>query len=713
MKDWFTAEELSQMDLPGMPATKRAFQIKAKSGDWKSRVRENSYGVHEYEFSSLPLELQTLIAEQMASKGKIKDIPVTKTNTTEDKKAAKAAAKTIVLQQVNQYLQKAPGSKTAAMASFVKIYCSKGFPNIPQWVYEAVPSVTDRSLWRWRKQRQNDDFNALGRSRNARKKTGILDLAEDGAVARYIAAIITKQPHLNAEHVQDLCLAQFGDTLTGEYPKTGKVFKESMPTLRTFQNWIARWKVENADVLEKITNPDGYKNKRQIAIGRADAGIECLNQLWEIDASPADVLCVDGRYSIYAIIDVWSRRAMFSVSKTACTEASLSLVRRAIMEWGVPEAIKTDNGADFISRRFTTALAHLGIEQPLCQPFTPESKPHVERVIGTLQRGLMPLLDGYVGHSVADRKQIEARKAFAQRLGESADKAFAVKLTHEDLQARMDAWASDKYAHRPHSGINNQSPFERAASWPYPIKKIEDERALDVLLSPLAGQDGYRTITKKGLRINNGYFYAPGLELHVGARVFVRHDDEDMGRVFVFDEDGQFICEAINHDRLGVDRRQAAMLAKASQKKHLAEKSAELKRDMRKITPEKMAEDVLAVAREKSSKLSKFPSQSEAYTNEALEEASKAFEREPVSTDMSPDERKRHEKFLEDFHAPKITESEEERAEKAREEKLERLMKRQEQGEELPPEEERWVYHVVATPWYRAKKAHEDRLKGD
>ncbi|WP_425646786.1 hypothetical protein [Agrobacterium leguminum] len=48
---------------------------------------------------------------------------------------------------------------------------------------------------------------------------------------------------------------------------------------------------------------------------------------------------------------------------------------------------------------------------------SPEQKGHVERIIKTFQHEVGPQLSGYIGHSVADRKAIEGRKSFAQRLG--------------------------------------------------------------------------------------------------------------------------------------------------------------------------------------------------------------------------------------------------------------------------------------------------------
>lgn len=480
-----------------------------------------------------------------------------------------------------------------------------------------------------------------------------------------------------------------------------------MPKIRAFERFISAWKIENAEVYEKTRDPDGWKNKRMVAHGRADADVFRLNQIWQIDASPADIMCVDGRYSIYAIIDVWSRRALFHVSRTACTEASLLLLRKAIMEWGVPEELKTDNGSDFVSHRFKTALETLGIEHTVCPPFSPEKKPFVERVIRTMQHDLMEILPGYLGHSVTDRKKIEGRKAFSQRLGENDDKTFSVSLSHDQLQDYMDAWCRDKYAHKVHSTLR-MSPFARAASWIEPIRRIDNERGLDILLAPLAGSDGFRTIGKKGIRINNCDFAGPGLELHIGARVMVRHDPDDMGRIYVFNEDHEFICEALNYDMLGADRKQAAIAAKREQKKVYAERAKETKRLMRGIKPEDMAEKILAVHAQNSATLTQFPVPAEAYTTAALDEAARPFEK-PVQHPQSAAELAAHAKFVKNFKAPpRPSEDEDRKKWEARVKACEAL---EEKGSVLNADDAAWMANIRHTAWYKAHKNFEAMKK--
>ena len=162
-------------------------------------------------------------------------------------------------------------------------------------------------------------------------------------------------------------------------------------------------------------------------------------------------------------------------------------MRRAILAWGVPERVKTDNGSDFKAKATERLFASLRIETEASTPFSPEQKGHVERAIGTMQRDLVSMLPGFVGHSVADRKKIEERKAFSARLGIDDAKAFKVEMTEKELQDRCDQWARDRYGERPHAGLGGGSPNAAALAYPGKIKWIENIRALDLLVAPIAG----------------------------------------------------------------------------------------------------------------------------------------------------------------------------------------------------------------------------------
>ena len=391
--------------------------------------------------------------------------------------------------------------------------------------------------------------------------------------------------------------------------------------MRTFQHFLKGLKATEEALLAKVTNPDAFKSRFRVS-GRGSHPVSSLNELWMIDASPADALCVDGRHSLYVCVDIYSRRLVVQVTRTPRAESVALLMRRAILAWGVPERVKTDNGSDFKAKSTARLFSSLRIEPEAAAPFSPEQKGHIERAIGTLQRDLMPLLPGFVGHSVTDRKVIEERKAFSARLGADDARAFKVDLTARELQGWCDDWAAGRYANRPHDGLRGQTPAAAAAAWTGKTRRIEDIRALDLLIAPIAGKDGLRSVTKTGLRIaHSHYLFAAAMP---GAQVFVRMDPIDMGRAYVFEPDGEtYLGEAVCPELAGVDPVKAVAMARAAQKALLDEGTRRLRADMARIRPRDVAEWVVGRARAAADVID-FPTTIEGYATPALDAAGEA-----------------------------------------------------------------------------------------
>lgn len=715
MKKAFTARELAELGLDCLPKLRGDVSRKATRENWPSRPRQGAGGGREFPFAELPLNLQAAIMRQCAEQNTLTDAPCPMPDAAQAAPRAKdrAAAKAVIVAAFEK-LRSHVGDIKTAEADFINTYAAEaamgGGVSLPAWLFKVYPSFSIQALRRWRSEAKAGHGVLQHQKRGRRRGQSVLAQANEGKVGEYIAALLVKNTHINAGHIRDLCRATFGAVLDMDGRSV------PLPKIRAFERYIIQWKAVNASLYEKMTNPDGYKNRHQMAIGRNDAGVVRLNQVWEIDASPADTICVDGRYSTYCIIDVWSRRSLFSVSKTPRTEASLLLVRRAILEWGVPETLKTDNGSDFVSKRFMAAVASLGIHQHICPPFSPEKKAFVERMIGTMQRELMPLLPGFTGHNVADRKRIEGMKTFSQRLGEGDDKSFGVSLSHEQLQAHMDRWATDVYAQRHHGGLGKIAPAVKAASWKEPVRMVENIRALDLLLAPLAEGDGFRVIGKKGIRVANGHFYGAGLELYMGKRVMVRHDPEDMGRVFVFTEDEDFICEAINIDRLGVDPAAAAAEAKARQKQITHEGSREIRRLARQMTPELVTETYLSPAAREAAKVSVFPHAGKTYSTKSLDEAARAERKRRIAPrQRTAEEAVKHEAFVKDFKefqqsAEKKKSNVERWKDRARE-----IEAKMDTGGNISEADSVWLEDMKSESWYKAWKnaeAHKAALEG-
>ncbi len=522
----------------------------------------------------------------------------------------RAESRHAVVQACDTFITNAGLGRHSGAAVFAALYNAGAIP-IDQATRETLPTVHANSIKNWRAALHRDGMVALaGRYGRHRIGTGTID--KDPDLRDFVVGLLAAKPHVDAAQIMRGLRARFDDG-------------RALPSYRAAQRWVAKWKRENADVFQAVTDPDAFRSRRGVAFGSASDNIVALNELWELDSTPADVMLSDGRrHAIVGVIDVWSRRAMVLVTPTSRAVAITTLLRRAMAAWGVPVAIKTDNGSDYVSFHMKRALADLAVDHRLCPPYSPDRKPHIERFLGTLSHQFLELLPGYVGHSVNDRKAIENRRSFAQRAGADAADLVAVGMSAADLQTALDEWCDTVYGRAVHSGID-MSPFERAAGWRGELRRIADERALDVLLAEAPGK-GHRTVTKKGLRLDGATFIAGELGAYIGRQVHVRYDPTDMGSIYVFDcETGAFIVCAECPERTGIDRRAAAMRAKAMQKAYIGEEKKKLRAKSRKVTPEKIAEEMLAQGRRAAGVVVAMPQQADAHETPALAEAAAAM----------------------------------------------------------------------------------------
>lgn len=641
MKEFLTASEIAQKALPGLPASKRGIAKLAARAGWAripGATRTRTDGAVEYSVTLLPETARHVLAGRAVAAPVI--APPGPATIERDARMA-------ILTLQKSFADAACLKLRTSDAAFATAY-NAGHVAADDWVHAAFPSISERSLRNWRRWRDQGSERFARKAGGGTRKPSVLATANDGAVADLIAGALVRQPHLTARRVRSLVLAAFGNNLDVMLDD-GALLDVPVPQERAFRDYIAAFKTGNRMALAAITDPDTFKSKYRVS-GFSRDHVERVNQLWETDASPADVLCIDGRHSIYVLLDVYSRRIMTLVSKTPRADAVLLLVRKAILAWGVPEKVKTDNGSDFKAHAVRRAFSSLGIEHHLCAPFSPEQKGKVERAIGTMQRDLMPLLPGFIGHSVADRKSIEARRAFATRLGQGDDKAFNVELRGADLQALLDRWAADDYGRRTHSALKT-SPFAKAQSCAAQVRRIKDERALDLLLAPVPGTHGLRTVGKQGLKIDGAHFTA--VNLMPGEKVLVRHDPADMGRVFCFKADGsEFLCEAICYERIGVNPAEAIAKARAEAARVLGEGKAELRRQARAIKPRDMVEAILNGAEKSAATVVPFPKPEQSHTTPHLEAAGEAASPKIATPALSDRQKQAIEELQEDWQPP-------------------------------------------------------------
>lgn len=616
MKLWLTSSEIADYALPGMPTTRQNVVELAKREDWARfsalcRQRSGRGGGLEYHVQLLPAAARIAYlgaAAPAPAAGEAIQSAAEPAAGTTSAATLQLDARLAVLGALKAFVRASEMKQTLAISYFVDLY-NLGRIEMPAWAAGILPRLSTRTVLRWLSMSREGESERLAIDKGAaRRGQGVLDAAFDGEIKHFALALYS---------FNDLYTArQLYEAVDGKFRAQLAAIGQKLPGQRAFEIRFNAWRDEYAAGLLQMTDPDAFKSRMRVS-GSYDYMAPHLNALWQIDASPVDALCVDGRHSIYVCIDVWSRRLILYVSKTPRSEAVQLLMRKAILVWGLPDAVKTDNGSDFTARATVRLLDKLQIETILSAAFSPWQKGYVERHIRTFQTDCSRTLPGFIGHSVADRKRIEGRKAFAQRLGQQQNDAFSVTMTGAELQAECDAWAERLYAMREHRGIGKLTPFARAASSTRTIRTVDPD-ALASLLMQAPDKDGIRTVGKKGVQIGQYHYLAPGLI--VGERVFVRLDPHDAGVIWLFDPDSdRLLARGINTEREGVDRAALVAETRALQKRAIDEKMKEVRAAKREVTERTVLDLRHQRAAELAGNLLAFPPRTEAHSNPALE----------------------------------------------------------------------------------------------
>lgn len=468
----------------------------------------------------------------------------------------KATLKADLLELCDQWLSANRLSGRSGLEAFVVAY---PLLNVPSALKTAFPAVKVTTLYNWRKEAKKGIAALAPQHRGRAAKVD-----QDEKLKETLLGLLASRPHIRPRHAWEILDALPGGSLV-----------EGI-SVRTIDRAIERLRRNDPQMWLLATNPDAWKSKYQPAPGRADGNVERLNQLWELDSTPADILLLDEdgrtiRCSIIGAIDVYSRRLKFIVSRTSRAESVCALLRRALLDWGVPETILTDNGADYTSHHVRAVVHDLEIVQRFTPPYQGDKKPHIERAFGTFSRDLLELSEGYAGHDVTERQALEAVRSFAQRLGERGA-LIEAKLTPADLQSLCDRWCEFRYAHRLHSRLGC-SPFMKAQSWTEPVRRIANERDLDLLLV----KSEVRVVQKDGIRLGNYTYWADECVALIGSRVVVKPIPGNLGRIVVMDEHREQVFVAEQAKLEGIDERELAGRAQETKKSLVAEQRKTLK----------------------------------------------------------------------------------------------------------------------------------------
>lgn len=576
-REWFTAAELADLGLPGLPGDKRSINRRAQEERWSSRIgadgellvrkRSGRGGGIEFHVSLLPGEA----AIELARRGIIRTRPEAAESAQAsawawfERQGAKVKAEAqrrLDVLGAAELLVAAGASRSAAVA---QVSADRGVGKSTIWNWLRLVEGIDRADW----------LPALA----PRRKGGGIEAEID--------------PLLWAAFKSDY-LRNAAPTLASVYQRVGRIAAEkglSMPSEKTFSRRLK--KEVPAEVITLKRQGQEALRRSVPAQRRSVEELHALEYV-NIDGHKFDVFVKtpEGRVIrpiMLAIQDIYSRKILAwrlggeeSAIQTRLVFADL------FREYGIPHHCVLDNGRAFASKwisggaksrfRFkvkaeepTGLLTGLGVQIHWAMPYRGQSKP-IERAFRDLADHLAkhPACEGaYTGKDpTAKPENYGSRAVEWERF---------VELVREQI-----AHHNAKPGRRT-EGARGRS-FDEAFAESYAASPIRKATAEQLRWALLAAEN--RLINRQTGEIDlhgNRYWHAD-LSAMRGERVTVRFDPDDLhSEIHVYDLEGRYLTAAHPIDDTG--------FADAAGAKEAAKRTAEYRKRVKAMAE---AEDLIS-----------------------------------------------------------------------------------------------------------------------
>jgi len=328
----------------------------------------------------------------------------------------------------------------------------------------------------------------------------------------------------------------------------------AMPSYDSLRRYMSQ--MGNVEVLAGRMGPRELKAHKPF-IRRA------TDTLW-----PADIYMADGhtfdaeiahpahgrpfRPEITSVIDVATRRIVgWSIDLAESGLAVLDALRHAVETGGIPSIFYVDRGSGYrnamISGAGTGLLARLGTRLEHSLPYNSQARGIIERLHQSVWVRAARELPTYIGADMDPQASNKVHK-LTRREVKTWGRSRVLMAWPDFLRFAAERVAA--YNDRPHRSLprllaNGRRHMTPNEAW---ARGVEEGAAL-VELMP--GEAEYLFRPQKEVRalrgevrlFNNLYFSHELTEYH-GDAVRVGYDIHDASRVWVYDQDGRFICTA-------------------------------------------------------------------------------------------------------------------------------------------------------------------------
>ena len=442
----------------------------------------------------------------------------------------------------------------------------------PQSLYRYMKNVLEANAWALKLEREDgqsrDYFRALALCRKPKEKATFPSLTdEQKALIENIW--FDKRFAANLGTIEML-YERF------EMEATARGW-ESWPSVKTVARYIKHLMDAKGAASARYLAANGtreWKNKMMLK-GKRDAtclevmeyvvGDEHTFDFWVQWTAPNGKIKAV-RPKLVAWIDVKSRAIIGDV---ACVNANSQTLKESLVKMiyshpgGVPHILHVDNGKDYTAKTMTGQsrkerniefsfdsetvgfYQSIGIEEVgRSLPYQPWDKP-IERFFGTVCQKFSKWFDSYTG-TLTGSKTYAKRQKDVDKMLERGE-----LLTMEEFFEVWTKWKEEKYHTRQHRGLK-----DAGEKWVTPIEMFENGPRYEKAAPPreyaamlLMKADTAR-VTNQGINKFGTLYADTELGYYVGKKVGIKWDIDDVTKLYVFDEDGRKICEAVSAELL-------------------------------------------------------------------------------------------------------------------------------------------------------------------
>lgn len=569
-KEWFTAAELAELSLAGLPTTKRKINEKASEECWAiavdakgaalARPRQARGGGMEYHLSLLPPATRSALAAMgVAAVADVSDEPPTAATQlwrwfeAAGERVQCVARQRLEVVQLVDALVAAGMTRSAAVPAAAK---DKG--------------VGVSTLWGW------------------------LGLLDGVAAADRLAHLAPRRQGggVEAEVPADAWQFLISDYLRPEQPTFSACYarmlgafpSQTFPAERTLRRKFDR----EIDARLVIAKRKGAEALRQTLPSQERSVLELhALEAVNIDGHKFDVFCrwPDGRIGralMVTIQDIYSRKILaWRIDESESALSTRLVFADLFTKWGIPKHCLLDNGRAFASKtitggaknrfRFkvkdeepTGVLTALGIQIHWATPYRGQSKP--------IERAFRDLCDTIAKHpALAGAYTGNKPDAKPENYGSRA-------IPIDDFRALVDAGiaAHNAKPNRRTETAQGRHSFDDVFTASYAVAPIGKATPEQQRLALLTAEDRFTDRKTGELTLEGNRYWAPELADHTAKRVTVRFDPDNLhGEVHVYERSGAFLCTAPAIEKTG-------FFDKASAGKRRAQE-ADLRRQVREV----------------------------------------------------------------------------------------------------------------------------------